>query len=261
MLAIISPAKNLGFEDAKDTPTHTVPDFLDDSEKLITKLRTISRKKLGTLMSISPQLAELNFQRYQEWHLPFDETNSRPSIQVFRGDVYRGMKIQEFSNDDLNFAQDHLRILSGLYGLLRPFDLIQPYRLEMGTRLPVRRRKNLYDFWDGKITEAINQALDQQKEKVLVNLASNEYWKSVKPSLVRGRILTCSFRDFKNGEYRTVMTFAKIARGMMTSYIIRNRIEASEDLKGFDVLGYGYNDRLSTEDEWVFTREKAIPFV
>ncbi|MGD1847193.1 MAG: peroxide stress protein YaaA [Salibacteraceae bacterium] len=255
MLLIISPAKTLDFETPLAQLPHSQPEFVSESEKLITKLRTLSRKKIGELMSISPALASLNHQRYQQWHNTFEAGEARQALLAFKGEVYRGLAADTFSEEDLNYAQNHLRILSGLHGVLRPLDLIHPYRLEMGTRLPVRRRKNLYHFWDDTLTKFINRDLETQTEAVLVNLASQEYFKAVHPHKVKGRILNIHFKEWKNGELKVIMTFAKHARGLMAAYLLRNRIETAEEIKGFDVDGYGYNDRFSTENDWVFTRE------
>jgi len=256
MISVLSPAKSLDFDKPTQLNNYTIPEYLEQSEQLIAKLRTLSRKKIGALMSISPSLAALNHERYSNWNLPFDVANAKPAAAVFNGDVYRGLDAASFSEADWGYAQEHLRILSGLHGLLRPLDLIQPYRLEMGTRLSVRRKKNLYEFWGDKVTDSINETFASQDEKVLLNLASIEYFKVIRPNKVAGRIVSANFREFKNGEYKTIMTFAKQARGLMASYIIKNRIEKVEDIKGFDVAGYSFNDRFSTGDDWIFTRDK-----
>jgi len=258
MLAVISPAKTLDFETAPLIKKHTTPDFLDDSEKLIAKLRRVSKKKLGELMSISPDLAALNTQRYQDWAQPFTPENSKPAIMAFKGDVYTGFELEKFSARDFDYAQAHLRILSGLHGLLRPLDLIQPYRLEMGTALATRGGKNLYAFWGSKISEALNDALEASGSNVLINLASQEYYGSVDGKTLKARVIACSFKDLKNGQYKVLSFFAKKARGTMSDFIIRNRINDPEGLKDFDGMGYRYDAKASTEDEWVFTRDEPV---
>jgi cytoplasmic iron level regulating protein YaaA (DUF328/UPF0246 family) len=255
MLIVISPAKSLDFEASPISEVHTTPEFLEDSQLLIKKLKKLSPKKIGKLMSISPALSDLNYERYQTWNLPFDTNNSKQCLEAFRGDVYRGMAAETFTQEDFNYSQKHLRILSGLYGLLKPLDLIQPYRLEMGTRFAVTPKKsNLYKFWDTKITEAVNKAVAESGNNILINLASNEYYKAVQPKLVEGTIITPQFKDMKNGEYKAIMTFAKLARGYMSAFIIKNRLTEPEQLKAFDTEGYVYNENESEGNDWVFTR-------
>ncbi len=255
MLIVISPAKSLDFEAPSKTETYTTPEFLENSEYLIGKLKKLSPKKIGALMSISPALADLNFERYQTFSTPFTPDNAKQSLLAFRGDVYRGLDAESYSQEDYDYAQQHLRILSGLYGLLKPLDLIQPYRLEMGTKFAVTpKTKNLYQYWGTKIAAAVNEAIAASGTNTLVNLASAEYFKAVQPKLIEGTIITPQFKDFKNGEYKSIMTFAKIARGLMSTYIIKNRLTQPEDIKGFDVDGYAFNAPMSTESEWVFTR-------
>ena len=257
MLAVISPAKTLDFENPPLVDDYTIPDFLEHSEKLIAKLRKVSKKKLSTLMSISPDLAALNSQRYQDWQPPFTPDNAKQALMAFKGDVYLGFELEKFKKKDFSYAQDHLRILSGLYGLLRPLDLIQPYRLEMGTTLATRRGKNLYRFWGRIITDAINEALEASGSDVLINLASNEYYSSVDEKLLNGRVITPSFKDLKNGSYKVLSFFAKKARGTMTDYMIRNRIDDPEGLKDFTGMDYRFDPGKSTENDWVFTRDSA----
>lgn len=253
MITIISPAKTLDFDSTLPDVEPTEPSFVEDSAKLIHKLRTISGPKLSKLMSISRDLADLNKQRYHDWSMDFTPDNSRPALLTFGGDVYRGFDTKSLTQRDLSFAQDHLRILSGLHGVLRPLDRIQPYRLEMGTSLPVGRKKNLYQFWGDRVTDALNQAMDAAGTDVLINLASAEYFKVVDFNKVNGRVITPVFKDFKKGEYKVVMTWAKLARGMMSRYIVRNQLTDPESLKGFEE--YSFNPSLSTDTEWVFTRE------
>ena len=254
MLIVISPAKTLDFETPPKVPTFTIPDFLDDSAELIDELRTYEPYRLGDLMGISPKLADLNSNRYHNWSLPFTAGNAKQSVLAFKGDVYAGLEADNLSADDLQFAQAHLRILSGLYGVLKPLDLMQPYRLEMGTKLKNRRGKDLYDFWDDRINKILNDELAGQNSPVLVNLASNEYFKSVQPESLNARIVTPTFKEARNGDYKFISFTAKKARGLMSRYIIRNRLAEPDDLRGFDLEGYRYNDTLSDTDSPVFTR-------
>ena len=257
MLIVISPAKTLDFETPPKVPTFTIPDFLDDSAELIDELRSYEPYRLGDLMGISPKLADLNSNRYHNWSLPFTADNAKQSVLAFKGDVYAGLGADNLSADDLQFAQAHLRILSGLYGVLKPLDLMQPYRLEMGTKLKNRRGKDLYDFWDDRINKTLNDELAGQDSPVLVNLASNEYFKSVQPESLNARVVTPTFKEARNGDYKFISFTAKKARGLMSRYIIRNRLADPEDLRGFDLEGYRYNDALSDTDTPVFTRSKA----
>ena len=257
MLLLISPAKTLDYETPASTSVYSQPDFLADSAELIDQLRTLSPSDVSSLMSISDKLGVLNSNRFIEWQLPFTPQNSKQAVLAFKGDVYEGMAANDLSEDDLNWANKHLRILSGLYGLLKPLDLIQPYRLEMGTRFSNQRGKNLYEFWGNKITDKINQEMAEQKSPVLINLASNEYFKSVKPSLLKTQVITPVFKDWKNDKYKIISFYAKKARGMMSAYIIKNRLESPSDIKLFDVAGYAYSPEQSTESEWVFLRKDA----
>lgn len=254
MLTVISPAKTLDFKTKKIYSNATLPPFLEESEQLISVLAKKSTRKISELMSISDKLSAINASRYQSWELPFTEQNAKVALHAFKGDVYIGLDAETLSEKDVLYSQDHLRILSGLYGLLRPLDLIQPYRLEMGTKLKVKRKKNLYEFWNEKITEEINNLLEKQNESVLINLASNEYFSSVKRPLVNGRIITPIFKEKKNGAYKVISFNAKKARGFMSRYIIQNHIEEPEALKEFDVDDYQFNSELSSENEWLFTR-------
>ena len=213
MISIISPAKSLDFETAPPTDQFSLPEYLEDSEKLMAKLRTLSRRKLSSLMNISKDLAELNYNRNQEWNLDFQPGTAKAALFAFQGDVYRGMDANSFDANDIAYAQNHVRILSGLHGLLRPLDLIKPYRLEMGTTLPVRRRKNLYDYWRDRLSHNLNEALAGHNDPTLVNLASNEYFKAVQQQALKVPLLTIHFRDWKNGEYKNLMTYSKLASG------------------------------------------------
>ncbi|MFK7907741.1 MAG: peroxide stress protein YaaA [Chitinophagales bacterium] len=256
MLTLLSPAKTLDFETPPTTDVHSQAVLLENAQYLVKKLKKFSVSQIGDLMHLSEKLADLNHHRYANFRTPFTPDNAKQAILAFKGDVYVGLDAESFSAEDFGFAQDHLRILSGLYGLLRPLDLMQAYRLEMGTKLKVTPTKNnLYKYWDTQITKKINEVLEAQEEKVLVNLASNEYFKAVKPKLVEGRILTPVFKDFKNGQYKVISFFAKKARGSMARYIIQNRITNLDDIKAFDTNGYYYKKELSKENEWVFVRD------
>ena len=248
------PAKTLDFETPPKVPTFTIPDFLDESADLIDELRGFEPDRLSELMGISPKLAQLNSNRYHNWSLPFSAGNAKQSVLAFKGDVYSGLNADNLSANDLQYAQDHLRILSGLYGVLKPLDLMQPYRLEMGTKLKNRRGDDLYAFWNGRLNAAINRELAGQDNPVLVNLASNEYFKSAQPEKLAARIITPVFKEERNGKYMFISFFAKKARGLMSRYIIRNRLADPEDIKGFDLEDYRYNDALSSADRPVFTR-------
>lgn len=254
MLHVISPAKTLDFDTAPATDVFSQPQFLEHSQALIDELRHLSPEDVSALMKISPKLGELNAVRLHAWQQPFTPQNAKAAVLAFKGDVYTGMQAELFSHDDFDYAQQHLRILSGLYGLLRPLDLIQPYRLEMGTAFSNARGKNLYAFWGDIITHALNRELEQQREKVLINLASNEYWSAVNPKGVNARVITPVFKDTKNGTLKIISFYAKKARGMMSAYIIQQRIDDSNALKDFTVGGYRFDASQSSDNEWVFTR-------
>jgi cytoplasmic iron level regulating protein YaaA (DUF328/UPF0246 family) len=254
MLITISPAKTLDYETPPVTASHTKPAFLKQSRQLVENLRDYSATDLAELMKLSKGLSELNFERYRKWKTPFTPSNAKQAVLAMKGDVYAGLDAETLNEAGFSFAQQHLRILSGLYGVLRPLDLIQPYRLEMGTKLANENGKDLYAFWGERITRTINRDLNTQGDGILINLASNEYFKSIKPRLIEGRIITPQFKEKKNGDYRMIGVFAKRARGLMSRFIIDKRLRDAEDLKGFDRDGYRYNKRLSREDQWVFTR-------
>ena len=256
MLIVISPAKSLDFKTPPVIPDFTVPEFLNESEKLIGRLKTFSPKKLSDLMSISADLGELNFKRFQEWHLPFTPENAKQAILAFSGDVYQGLNATTLSEKNLELTQSKLRILSGLYGVLKPLDLMQPYRLEMGTKLKYYKSKDLYSFWNPLITTKINEAVSESGNNILVNLASNEYFKSIDKKKLKSEIVTPDFKELKNGEYKMISFFAKRARGLMSRFIIENNISDPSDLLAFDAEGYAYNSRLSKPENPVFTREK-----
>lgn len=252
MKIIISPAKSLDFETKALTSLYSQPRFLEQSLKLNKKLKSLSKKKLSELMSISSDLAALNYERNQNWHLPFTTENAKQAVFAFTGEAYRGLDVSSLPEDKLPLLQDRLRILSGLYGLLKPLDLIQPYRLEMGTKLKVGKADNLYKFWGQKIAVTLNSEMED--DEILVNLASSEYFKAVDKKTLKAPMVTPVFKDFKNGEYKTIMTFAKKARGFMVRYILDNNCKTIEDLKGFNTERYRFSEELSTETELVFTR-------
>jgi len=254
MLIIISPAKTMDSNPVKLNTPASQPDFLPDSLEIVNVLKKYSPKRISTLMKINPKLSQLNFERYQEWELPFNEHNAKPAIYSFKGDVYNGIKIEEYTDSDLEHAQESLRILSGLYGVLRPLDLIQPYRLEMGTKLKVKRKKDLYNFWGKKLMNNLQEDLKSSNQNVLINLASAEYFKAVHLNKLTSRIITPVFREYNNGTYKFMSVFGKRARGLMVRYILKNRINNPEEIKLFDAEGYFYNDQQSKGDDWVFTR-------
>lgn len=260
MILVISPAKALDYETPPTTARFTQPDFLDDASALIAVLREKSPADIAELMSLSDPLATLNVARYASWSRPFAPDNARQAVLAFNGDVYEGLDARSLSEVELAWAQDHLRILSGLYGVLRPLDLMQAYRLEMGTRLANPRGKNLYEFWGERITDELDRLLAREeeagRERVLVNLASDEYFKSVKPKKLKGRIVTPVFEDWKGGRYKLISFYAKRARGLMSRYAITHRIDEVEALKGFDSEGYAFAADASEADTLVFRRRE-----
>ena len=255
MLAIISPAKTLDFKTSAPEFNFTLPQFPQQTEELVEICRELTPDQLASLMSISDKLAGLNVARFAQWQPTYDLENSKAAIYAFKGDVYTELDIETLSKDDVEYAQQHLRMLSGLYGLLRPLDLMQPYRLEMGTKLANPKGKDLYHFWGNAITEALQKSIDEQGDDVLINLASDEYYKSVKPKNLQARIIKPVFLDFKNGKYKVISFYAKKARGLMCRYLIENRITKLEDLKNFDLSGYYFVEAESTNNEWVFKRD------
>jgi len=256
MLLVISPAKTLDFDSPVRLRKATMPDFLEDSSRLVDKLRHLTPGQLSTLMGISPALGELNRDRFNAWHTPFDKHNARQALFAFKGDVYLGLDAPALSATDITYAQEHLRILSGLYGLLRPLDLIQPYRLEMGTTFKALGSTSLYDFWGERVTAALNELLLKERHPLLVNLASVEYYKVVREKQLQGRVISPVFKDFSNGQYKIVSFVAKKARGLMSAWILRNRLKRPEDLLAFDVDGYCYSAKDSTADTPVFLRRE-----
>jgi len=257
MLVVVSPAKNLDYDSLLTTQKHSQPELLDHSQILIDRCKQLSPANISSLMGISDKLAGLNAARFGEWQQPFTTENARPALLAFNGDVYTGINAKTLTEQDFDYAQQHLRILSGLYGLLKPLDLMQAYRLEMGSKLDNLRGANLYQFWGDIITEALNTALAHQGDNILVNLASNEYFKSVRKKSFTGDIITPAFKDWKNGQYKIISFFAKKARGLMARYIIENQITQLNDLKGFDVAGYQFSEEFSHGNDWVFTRNQA----
>lgn len=252
MKVVISPAKSLDFETKLPTLRYSEASFLSEAERLNKILKKKSARSLKKLMGISENLAQQNYERNQQWALPFTKENSRQAVYAFSGDVYRGMDVYTLPKEKIGYMQDTLRIISGLYGILKPLDLIQPYRLEMGSKFPVGVKKNLYEFWKHKITEKINEELEE--DEVFVNLASNEYFKAIDTKSLKVPVITCTFKDFKNGEYKAIMTFAKLARGYMTRYIFDNECKTVDDLKGFNYEGYGFSEDMSGDSELVFIR-------
>ncbi len=260
MLAVISPAKRLDFNSATTTLPppfrHSLPVFLEESKQLINVLREKSPADIANLMNLSTKLADLNYERYAEWKTPFTPENSKPAALAFKGDVYLGLDSASLSNRDFAWAQKHLRILSGLYGVLRPMDLIQAYRLEMGTKLATSRGKDLYQFWGDRVTKALNEAIAAERRPILVNLASHEYFTAVDAGAIEGRVITPSFKDLKNGRYKFLSFYAKKARGLMARHIIENRVSTLKALKEFDAAGYYFSETQSRGDNWVFLRDK-----
>jgi len=255
MLIVVSPAKTLDYTTPPKTRKFTLPDYLDDSAELIHRMREFSSLDISELMKVSTKIADLNFDRFEAWNKKFTEKNAKQAVLAFKGDVYTGLDAESFTAKDFSFAQKHFRMLSGLYGLLRPLDLMQAYRLEMGTKLSTDRGKNLYEFWGDEVTEGLNFQLKKINSKYLINLASNEYFKVVKPKVLKGEIITPAFKELKNGDYKMIGVYAKKARGLLSRYIIQNQLSDIEDIKSFDVEGYKFNKKVSKGNNWVFTRK------
>lgn len=255
MLMVISPAKTLDYDTPPATERFTQPQHLDQAQELITILRDFSPQQISQLMKLSDKLAALNVARYGSWTPHFTPENAKQALLAFKGDVYTGLNAEDFSEQDFDFAQCHLRMLSGLYGLLRPLDLMQPYRLEMGTKLQNPRGKDLYAFWGDRISHWLNEALAEQGDNVLLNLASNEYFGAVKRKELNARVIDVDFKDMKNGQYKIISFYAKKARGLMARYVIRERIDNPEQLKGFDSEGYRYCAEDSSPDHLIFLRD------
>jgi len=254
MILVISPSKTMTFE-GKKHPDFSQPVLLDQGRKLVEGLKKLPPLQVGKLMNVSDKLAQLNWQRYQEFITPFNLDNAKQALLAFKGDVYSGLDAETFSDADLTFAQDHVRILSGLYGMLKPLDLMQAYRLEMGTKFSIGHCKNLYEFWKSRVTETLIDDLKIQEHPVLVNLASDEYFKVIHPKILRAPILKISFKENKSGTYKVIAIHAKRARGLMVNYVVKNRLDNTEDFKSFNSKGYVFNKALSSNQELVFCRE------
>ena len=252
MKLVLSPAKSLNFESPLPITQYTEAPFLKQSERLNKLLKSKSARSLSKLMSISDALGQLNHQRNQDWELPFTLENSRPAVYAFNGDVYRGLDAYTIPQEKIETLQNTVRILSGLYGILKPTDLIQPYRLEMGTKLKVGVKKNLYEFWKKDITNALNDELED--DDLFLNLASNEYFKAVDTKALKVPVITANFKEFKNGKYKMISFFAKAARGMMARYIVDTNAKTIDDLKGFNYDGYNFSEPMSSETELIFIR-------
>ena len=252
MLVVISPAKKLNEKCDKNLISkYTVPPYLENSKKIVSTLKTYSVSKLSKLMNISDKISSLNYERYIKWSLPFSRDNAHPALLLFQGDVYKGIEAESFEEEDFLFAQKSLRILSGLYGILKPFDLIQPYRLEMGTQLKIGKYNDLYDFWGDNITNAINK---DNNSDYLINLASVEYFKSINQKNLKSKLINISFKEKRDGNYKIIGIYAKKARGLMSRYIVKNKITDPKQIKKFREDNYTYNKTLSSDSEWVFTR-------
>jgi len=254
MLTVISPAKTLDFDSEPHTTTHSQPAFLKQSQQLINELKKLTATDIASLMKLSDKLSGLNAARFQEWQTPFDLDNAKQAVLAFKGDVYTGLDAETLDDKGLAFAQQHLRILSGLYGVLKPLDLMQAYRLEMGTKFANKKGKNLYQFWGSQLREFL-EADPAMKDGILINLASNEYFKATEAKKLNARIITPVFKDWKNGQYKMISFYAKKARGLMTRYMIDHQINQPEQLKDFDTDGYRYSDDMSDGDNWVFIRD------
>ena len=256
MLLLLSPAKKLDYDSTLPDRTHSQPLFVDEAKKLIKVLKTKTPAEVGQLMSISDSLAELNAQRYAEWKPSFDTDTARQAVLAFNGDVYEGLDASSLSAKQLDWAQDHLAILSGLYGVLRPLDLMRPYRLEMGTKLATSAGSNLYAFWGDRIAKYLNQRLAESKKPIVVNLASDEYFKSVDQKVLQAKVVQCVFQEHKAGTYKIVSFYAKRARGLMARHAITHKAATPEALKSFDAEGYAFAADVSTDTKLVFRRKQ-----
>ncbi len=252
MKLVLSPAKSLDYDSELPTSKSTEAQFLEKSERINTLLKKKSRKQLSKLMSISDNLADLNYERNQDFNLPFTDENARPAIYAFSGDVYRGLDAYTIDTKKIDRLQNTVRILSGLYGILKPLDLIQPYRLEMGTKFSVGKNKNLYEFWSKQITKALNEELED--DELFLNLASNEYFKAIDTKTLKVPVIDIKFQELKNGDYKTIAIYSKVARGEMSRYIVDNNAKTLDDIRGFDLDKYRFTEKLSSEKELVFTR-------
>ncbi|WP_040725884.1 peroxide stress protein YaaA [Thiomicrorhabdus sp. Kp2] len=255
MLMVVSPAKALDESTPVQTELHTQGALLNEAAQLIDELKGVGPVEIGQMMHISEKLSELNYQRFQDWSMPFPEDKAKQAAWLFKGDVYQGLDAYSLDDKGIDYIQNHLAILSGLYGLLKPCDDMLPYRLEMGTKFANQKGKDLYAFWGSQITEQLNKLLAELGSKTLVNLASNEYFKAVKKRELNGRIITPIFKDWKNGQYKIISFYAKKARGLMARYAADHQVENAEDLKYFNTDGYQFNPEMSSETDWVFTRK------
>ncbi len=256
MLLVISPAKTLDYDTPPSINDFSQPAYLAEAQALITRARQYSSEDIASLMKVSAKIADLNVERFEQWHTPFTPDNAKQAVLAFKGDVYTGLDAQSFSEADFDFAQAHLRILSGLYGLLRPLDLMQAYRLEMGRKIDNDRGKNLYEFWGDRIAEGLNAQLECLNSRYLINLASNEYFKSVKLKALQAEVITPEFKDYKNGQYKIMGVYAKKARGMLSRYVIQNQITDPDGMKAFNQDGYAFNEAMSAGNTWVFSRRQ-----
>lgn len=254
MLIVLSPAKSLDYKTPAKVKAPTLPEFVSESAKLIADLKKLSPQEVANLMGLSDQLAALNVGRYRDWSKKFTEENSKPAIYAFDGDVYDGFDVKTLDAKAIAFAQDHIRILSGLYGALRPLDLMQPYRLEMGTAFKNARGKDLYAFWGERVTDSLKQVLEQQKKPVLLNLASEEYFKVLQAKNLDCPVISPIFQDGKDGKYKIISFYAKRARGLMARFVVENRITDAADLKGFNLDGYKYVPSESKPEKPLFRR-------
>ncbi len=254
LVTIISPAKKLDYSPIEKNLDSTVPGLLAHSNELIKYLKSLNPQEVSSLMGLSDKLGALNYERFQEWETPFTKSNSKQAILAFKGDVYQGLDAESLSETELIWAQKHVRILSGLYGVLKPLDLMQAYRLEMGTKFPTNRGKNLYEFWNSIITDELNRTFSSKKA-TLLNLASNEYFKSINSSELKANVITPIFMDRKNGKYKIISFFAKKARGLMTRYVIKNQTEDIADIQNFEEGGYFFNEEMSEDNKPVFCRD------
>ncbi len=256
MLALISPAKKLDAENEPPLGDFTMPQLLDNSEELVDTVKGLGKSQLKALMNLSDALTELNHARYEQYSTPFTPSNAKQAVFMFRGDTYVGLDADTLSKDDLTYAQNHLAILSGLYGVLRPLDLIQPYRLEMGSKLSTGRGKNLYDFWGSRLTDACNEVTASHNNRTVVSLASKEYIGAIQPQDLAGPFVTCHFKEMRDGVPRTIGLVAKKARGRMARFMVQNRVETEDDLKGFGEDGYAFEPGLSSDEDLVFVRDR-----
>lgn len=254
MIILMNSSKTLDFSPTVGISRHTVPEFLKDAALLVEQLRKFSASELSELMGISGKLAKLNVERYANWQTTAAPAEAKQAILAFKGDIYYGIETENYDKKDFDFAQQHVRVLSGLYGMLRPLDLIQPYRLEMATKLATSRGKDLYQFWGTKISDSVKALLKRKNSDALVNLCSAEYFKAIVSESIETAVITPAFKEFKDGSYRFITVYAKRARGLMCNYIIRNHLRKMDDIKSFNVEGYQFNKKISSENEWIFTR-------